>query len=806
MAEHFFAEDNQITHVIKRIFPLILIDCNEMITYVNDLFCELVKYEQSELIDKPLDVIQIQPLEQKEMSFVETLSLKNTKYVEKEIEYEDRHGNIFWAATVTTYLLHKEGRPSHYLIMFTEHVKTSFEGVIPIHPLLFLQTLEKAVDTSNAVVVTDQNGTILSANERYYELSKFKPEEVIGNKPSIVKSGYQTRDFYENMWRTILAGKIWTGELKNKAKDGSYYWIHSTTVPIVNKAGEPILFIAIQMDITRRIEAEKSLQRALKNEFNKTVRNLYNVVFKYVENDGEIKFTLLEGKLIKKLNLSLDKMSMEQIASRHEPEDAKRIEYHFRQALKGNATHLEIELHSYFLLIHLSPIFEGEDVIEVVGTIIDITNRKKAENLAKQMAYYDFLTHLPNRRYLQERAEELIFHHEIEYKTFALMFIDIDRFKNINDSMGHSAGDQLLVQLAGRLQSIVRKGDFVARLGGDEFIVLIPDVTPEQAEEQAKKIIKQLKRPFIHRNLEIYIRPSVGISMFPNDGIDYDSLLGSADIAMYKNKKHLDADYQFFTQKLRQNILERTLLEMDLQQAIDRNQFQLHYQPKIDLRTKKVTGVEALLRWEHPVKGMIPPDKFIPLAEESGTIVQIGQWVLHTACKQLKEWLDKGYGPLTMAVNISIAQFNHPTFHQLVKQALEDTGLDARYLNLEVTESMMLDKERSERTFKRLRNLGVSISIDDFGTGYSSLSYLSNFPITHLKIDQSFIHDFTESNQAIIETIISLAKALDVTVIAEGVEQQRHEHFLIYNQCDEAQGFYYAKPMVAKYVENYLSF
>lgn len=804
MTEYFFAEDNHVSHVIQKLFPLIIVDQKQIITYVNDLFCELVKYNRTSLINHPLDTISIKPLEQNGRPFIDSQLLDQNKYVEKEIEYKDRNGSVFWATTAMTYLFDKTGNKSHYFIIFSEHVKTSISDNIPIRPLQLLQTLEMAVNESNAVIVTDTDGTILSVNKRYCDLSKFKPEEVIGKTPSVVKSGYQSKEFYEKMWRTILSGEIWSGELKNKAKDGSTYWIHSTTVPILNKSGQPTLFIAIQTDITRRIEAEKSLQRALKNEFNKTVRNLYNIVFKYEKIDGEIKFTLLEGKMMKKLNLSLEKMSMDQIANRHQPNDVKRIEHHFELALKGNATHFEVELYDYSLLIYLSPIFEGDKVIEVVGTIIDITNRKKAENLAKQMAYYDFLTQLPNRRYLQEKAEKFIFQHEMNYKTFALMFIDIDRFKNINDSMGHSAGDQLLVQLSGRLQKIIRKEDFVARLGGDEFIILLPDVTENEAREHAKKIVKHLKQSFKHRNLEIYIRPSIGISMFPTDGMDYDSLLGSADIAMYKNKKQLNADFQFFTQTLRQNILERTLLEMDLQQAIERNQFELYYQPKINLKTNKITGVEALLRWQHPVKGFIPPNKFIPLAEETGAIIQISQWVLYTACKQLKDWLDAGYGPLTMAVNISIVQFNHPTFDKLVKKALDDVGLDAKYLNLEVTESMMLDKERSERTFNRLRKLGVAISIDDFGTGYSSLSYLSNFPITHLKIDQSFIHDFTNSNQAIIETIISLAKALNVKVIAEGVEQQIHEQFLIASQCDEAQGYYYAKPMSASKVVNYL--
>lgn len=789
---------------MKETFPLLIVNRDYRIVYVNESFSQLVKYKNSELIDKLIEELHIKPIDETDDCLIDENNINKHKYIKKKIEYTDKDGNSFRAVTSITSLLDETGDVSHYFIMLIDHLSPPVNKSMPIHPLQFLQTLEMAVNETNVVLVTDHKGIILSVNKRYTELSQYTPEEVIGKNPSVVKSGYQSPDFYENMWKKILAGEIWSGELRNRAKDGSIYWVHSTTVPILNKEGKPIMFINMQTDITRRMEAERSLQKALKNEFDKTVRNLYNVVFKYESDGDDIKFTLLEGQLVKQLNLSLGKMTMEQIAGRHNRDEAKRIEYHFYLGLSGHQTHFEVDLYEYALLIYLSPVFEGGKVREVVGTIVDITNRKKAENLAKQMAYYDFLTQLPNRRFLQEKAEELIYEHELNNASFAILFIDIDRFKSINDSMGHSAGDQLLIQLAKRLQDIVREDDFVARLGGDEFIVLLQKVTREEVEAHVNRIVSELKEPFNHRNLEVFVRPSIGISIFPQDGIDYETVLGSADIAMYKNKQERSPDYQFFNQTLRQNILERTLLEMDMQQAIDRGQFELHYQPKLDLQTKEIIGVEALLRWKHPIKGYIPPYKFIPLAEDTGAIVPIGQWILETASKQLKIWHDTGYGDLSMAVNISIAQFNHPKFNEYVQKALDDVELEAKYLNLEVTESMMLDKLHSEEKLTKLRNLGVDISIDDFGTGYSSLSYLSNFPITHLKIDQSFIHDFTKSNKAIVKTIISLAKALDVKVIAEGVEEEIHEKFLTQMECDEVQGYYYAKPKPAGEIEKLL--
>src|SRR5699024_10547635 len=333
---------------------------------------------------------------------------------------------------------------------------------------------------------------------------------------------------------------------------------------------------------------------------------------------------------------------------------------------------------------------------------------------------------------------------------------------------------------------------------------LFSNVNREEAEVLVKRVVKNIKAPFENRDLEVFISASIGISIFPYDGNDYDTIIGSADIAMYNNKKELNKDYQFFDRQLRQDVLDRTMLEMDMQNAIERNQFELYYQPKYDLHTKKMTGVEALIRWNHPVKGFIPPFKFIPVAEDTGAIIPLGKWVLERACKQLKEWHDAGYEELTMAVNISIAQFNHPKFNHFITQALEAVDLESKYLNIEITESMMLDKREDEAKLKSLRDLGVEISIDDFGTGYSSLSYLSNFPFTHLKIDQSFIHDFTDSNKAIIQTIISLAKALHVRVVAEGVEEEIHEDFLESLNCDEVQGYFYAKPIPAEKFENLL--
>lgn len=804
MAEHLLVENSHIFDLIKNNLPLFIVDRQCRITYVNEAFCQLTKYKEKDLINESIHKLHMEKINCAEDSTIKDCFFESSPNIKIEIKYRDGMSQETYAMVAGTYLLNENNEISHYVILFLNQVYRLSDQELPIHPLQYLQTLEKAVNESNAVIVTDRKGKVLAINKAYTALSQYKPEEIIGKTPALVKSGYQAAAFYEDMWNTILAGDIWHGELRNRRKDGSIYWVHSTTVPIVNQAGEPTMFIAVQTDITRRMEAERSLQKTLQHNFEKTVGNLYNVVFKYKLIKDEIVFTLLEGKMLEKLKLSLDQLTMDNIRKGYSADEVKRIDYHFQLALSGQQTYFDIDFQKYSLLIYLSPIFEDEEVKEVVGTIIDITHRKKAESLAKQRAYYDFLTKLPNRRYIQKKLEQLISEHQIKGASFAVLFIDIDRFKVINDSMGHSAGDDLLIQFAQRLLSTVRTSDFVARFGGDEFIVLLPEVTREETERLAQKIAYDLSLPFFYRKRKVTVRASIGISLYPKDGIDADAMIGNADIAMYENKNKKNHDYQLFTEDLRQNLLEQTLLEIDLQKAIEGEQFTLDYQAKYDLSTRKITGFEALLRWKHPEKGKISPDQFISIAEDTGLILPIGQWVLEEASKQLKDWHEAGFEDLTMAINISIAQFNHPKFIDFVKKALKKSNLQAQFLNLEVTESMMLEKERAEQKLKELRNLGVAISIDDFGTGYSSLSYLSHYPITHLKIDRSFIHQFTKPNQAIVKTIITLAKALDLKVVAEGVETEEHEQFLKALACDEVQGYLYARPMAANQIKSFL--
>lgn len=439
-------------------------------------------------------------------------------------------------------------------------------------------------------------------------------------------------------------------------------------------------------------------------------------------------------------------------------------------------------------------------VLNYVGVASDISERVAAQERIRQLAYFDPLTNLPNRRLLQDRAEQALAGAEREGKQLALLFIDLDHFKTINDSLGHSAGDLLLTEVAQRLQSCVRRMDTVARLGGDEFVVLLTEVTVEGVTEVARKLIYRVGRPYSIESHELGVTPSLGISIFPQDGRDFEALLKHADTAMYRAKESGRNGYQFFASEMNTAAIERLVLENSLRQGVERGEFVLHYQPQIDLSTGRIVGAEALVRWRHPQLGLVPPGKFIPVAEVSGLIVMIGEWVLGEACRQNRAWQDAGLPRISVAVNISAVQFRGGHIEDNVATVLTDTGLAPEWLELELTEGIvMVGAGATVETLQRISDMGVKLAIDDFGTGYSSLSYLKRFPIDRLKIDQSFIRDIVTDTDdwAISSAIISMGHSLRLKVIAEGVEHVEQLEMLRRQGCDEVQGYHFSVPLPA---------
>jgi len=452
--------------------------------------------------------------------------------------------------------------------------------------------------------------------------------------------------------------------------------------------------------------------------------------------------------------------------------------------------------------------FEHDGSRGFVGVGTDITERKQAEQRIRYLAMYDDLTGLPNRNLIQDRILETITHARRTNRLFSLLYLDLDRFKVVNDGYGHLFGNAVLKTVGEQLLQFVREGDTVARLSGDEFLILLADSSlPAEAEIVARKIIESFHSPVVVEDRDIHLSVSIGLSVFPHDGETADALIDNADMAMYRAKELGRNTYQFFTREMGQDIQYRVDLEIKLRSAVSASQLQLVYQPKVNLKNGHISGCEALLRWHHPDLGVVSPVHFIPIAEDSGLIVPIGDWVLRTACTQARAWMDAGLPPVCVAVNISVRQFLQQDVVAWVARTLQETGLPPEWLELELTESLIAqDIEKVTDTINQLKEIGVKLSIDDFGTGYSSLNYLKRFRVDTLKIDQSFVRNMlTEmEDSTIVLAVIALAHNLKFKVIAEGVETGQHCRFLQLNHCDEIQGYYFSKPVTAVEFETML--
>ena len=442
---------------------------------------------------------------------------------------------------------------------------------------------------------------------------------------------------------------------------------------------------------------------------------------------------------------------------------------------------------------------------EVTGAVMVFHDVSTARALSLRMSYlaqHDSLTDLPNRILLNDRLNQAMALAHRHQQQLAVLFLDVDRFKHINDSLGHAVGDRLLQSMAQRLLGCVRKSDTVSRQGGDEFVILLSEVTHAQdAAVSAEKILMALSTPHRIDQHDLHVTASIGIATYPDDGTEAETLMKHADFAMYHAKDNGRNNYQFFTPDMNVRAVERQSLENGLRHALERQEFVLHYQPTINLETGAIVGVEALIRWRHPQRGLVPPAQFMPVAEECGFIVAIGRWVLREACRQARAWQDAGLPPIRIAINVSAAELRDKDFVAGVSAILTETGLEPRYLELELTETfLMQDSTSTAAVLQALKDMGVQLALDDFGTGYSSLSHLKRFPIDTLKIDRSFVRDLTTDadDASIVSAVISMGKSLHMRVVAEGVESREQVAFLHEQSCPEGQGYYFSRPMVAK--------
>ncbi|MFB3169568.1 EAL domain-containing protein [Neobacillus sp. 179-C4.2 HS] len=629
--------------------------------------------------------------------------------------------------------------------------------------------------------------------------------------------GYKLENFYQNsyLWKEVIYpedlhvleerqkkianGENVTSQYRIIRPDGEVRWIQDSGIPTFDSKGEFVDFSSVLFDITDRKESE-GLYQSLVEMSPDIIAVVYNGKIEYINEAGckvigaECQEQVVGQSAKSFVPAQITDLIKNKVSSTRKVEN-ERYNFEF-QVKRIDGECIDVEM------VARSILYEGRFAIQVVGR--DITQRKKSEQTIKFMAFYDTLTGLPNRNQFRNHLNDVLQHQQ--NKMHAVIFLDLDRFKIINDTKGHTVGDHILQKVAGRLEKAVQNEGLVSRQGGDEFIIVLEDIDKENASQVAKRILNEFSHPFDVNNEEFYVTPSIGISIYPTDGNDEETLIKNADTAMYQAKDRGKNTYQFYSNNLDGISTWKMKLENWLRRAMEQNQMTLHYQPQFHLVTGKIVGVEALIRWNHPEYGYIAPSEFIPLAEETGLIVPLGKWILRVACEQRKAWKDAGFNDFPIAVNVSVRQFQDEHFIQFISGMLEDVGLEANYLELEITESLMQNLENSTIILNQLKSLGVLLSVDDFGTGYSSLSYLKHLPIDKIKIVKSFVDDITNhSNQGMmVKTIIDMGVNLKFTVIAEGIETEEQVTFLTRNACQIGQGYYYSKPLSAEKLENFL--
>ena len=666
-----------------------------------------------------------------------------------------------------------------------------------------MRKLSSAIEqTADSVLITDHQGIIEYVNPAFEICTGYSSAEVLGRKPSIVKSGRQDQAFYRELWERIQNGESFRGVFVNRRKDGSLFHEEKTITPLRDGHGRITHFVSTGKDISERIHAEESVRAS--EEHLRTIIDTEPECIKLLTADGRLIDMNAAGLAMIEAD-GLDQVVGKSMTRLLLPEHRDAFIALNQAVFRGEKGMLIFEIEGLkgtrrWLETHAVPMITRTGETVLLGITRDITDRKTVEERLSYLVHHDELTGLPNRTLFNDRLNQAIIDAERHDRLVAVIFLDLDRFKNINDTLGHEVGDFLLQGVAERLLGAVRRGDTVARLSGDEFAIVLADLAhTDDAARIAQKILEALAKPLPIDGRDLFASASLGVTLYPLDTRDSQELLRNADIAMYRAKEHGRNNYQFYTAEMTSKAFEHMRIEDALRRALEHDEFTLHYQPIVSATTGGLIGFEALIRWQTGDKGLVPPLQFIPIAEETGLIIPIGEWVLQNACAQLARWHAQGRPDLRMSVNLSVRQFRNLNLVATVGRALAAAGLDPAHLELEITESIMVEEQVVINTLRELSALGVNFSIDDFGTGYSSLSYLKRLPIDTLKIDRSFVTDIPgdTDNAAIAQAIIAMAHSLGMRVVAEGVESLAQQHFLQQHGCDAMQGYYFSKPLPA---------
>ncbi len=711
-----------------------------------------------------------------------------------ETRYRRRDGSLF-PVEINARLISKD--KERYIVAVARDLSESKRAAAQ---LLLQDTALNSI--ANAVVITDMGGVIQWTNPAFSELTGYTADEAFGkHQRGLTRSGVQSREFYKTLWDTILSGEVWRGEIINKHKDGTLYTEEMTITPVCDENKAITHFIAVKQNITSRKLAELQLREAA-------------VVMQSTHEGVVITDTTPRIIAINHAYTTITGYFADEVLGKNPgilssgQHEKSFFEAMWHELLKNGHWQGELwcrrkngEIFPQWLSISAIR-NEQQQTVRYIGVFSDISKLKESQSQLEFLAHHDPLTELFNRSSVEARMQQELERAQRNGQQLAVLFIDLDRFKQVNDSFGHLVGDELLCSVAVRLMKHLRDGDTLGRLGGDEFVLLsAPLQERKDAAVIARNILKALAEPFCLSNgAEVFIGGSIGISLFPDDGASVAEMTRNADAAMYLAKESGRNQFSFYTPELNADARNKLEMENDLRRAVLNHELRLHYQPKLDLRTGKTCGAEALTRWQKPDGHWVPPSQFIPLAEKSGLILNIGEWVLEQACAQIRHWLNDGLLDVCIAVNIPARQFHSENLDKQVRTVLEKYKIPPHLLELELTESLLMQEpELAIETMNKLKKTGVKLSLDDFGTGYSNFAYLRRFPIDCLKIDQSFVRGVaTKAEDAmIVDAMIGLAQRMHLRVIAEGVETAAQLAYLRAHHCDELQGHYFSKALTA---------
>ncbi|TCS73803.1 PAS domain S-box-containing protein/diguanylate cyclase (GGDEF)-like protein [Sulfuritortus calidifontis] len=697
-------------------------------------------------------------------------------------------------------------------------------GLLGLFSLLIGRVERRLADSTAALLESEQRFRTLveSVNDWIWEIDAdwryvyvspkveeilgYKPDEILGLRPFDLMPPSEAEQLSRRFEAIAAEGKPFTSmENRNLHKDGRLVILETSATPIFREDGSLCGYRGVDRDVTERWLAKEALDQTTQ----RLNRHFQQTPLAVIEWDAD--FRVLDWNPSAEAIFGYTKAetigrhAMELIVPESATDHVAKVWGELLGQGGGFRSSNENVTKSGKIITcewYNTPLVDDNGrVIGVASLAQDITEQRQAEQRLNHLAYYDALTSLPNRALFQDRLGQAIATASRHQKLVGVMLMDLDQFKVINDTLGHETGNALLQAVADRLKHCLRESDTVARLGGDEFAIALTDIsTIEDVVQIAQKVLDEFVCPFTIAGKELFVSASIGITLYPFDGSDASLLLRNADSAMYHAKDCGRKTFQFYSAEMTARVEKRLTMETELRHALERGELELHYQPQLDIATGRIVGMEALVRWRHPQKGMMPPAEFIPIAEESGLIVPIGEWIMRTACRQAMAWQAQGLPELQLAINLSARQFK-PELAGLVKEVLAETGLPARCLELEITESLFIEGTDSETAsiLAHLKALGVSLAIDDFGTGYSSLSYLKCLPVNKLKIDQSFVQGISSNPEdaSLVKAIIAIARSLNLRVIAEGVETEAQLHYLREHGCDYMQGYYYSRALPA---------